>query len=372
MRKREEMQNAGSIERHYVRRTKTLMTTFTLAVCLTSLTCKDNGVSPPAPPTKPDTTSDNFTWTSYTLGDGNGSILYDVSLVNDTLGYAVGEIYLKDSTGQMDPLPYNFERWSGRAWAPTKVTVQTNHGPVTAPFYGVLAFGAGNISTVSGLPVLGDGIQWTQYNLYDMGILGSSDGYLMRVWGTDTSNSYFVSSMGAIVRKSGPGWAKIESYTTTTINDVWGIHDAMSDADTVYCAVTDPFQSTGQKILRITNGSTVDTIGWSPGRDLFTVWTCPGAPLYVGGGGLWKNINGTWQQIQLGSNSAVLCIRGNAPNDIFVVGTFGLLAHFNGTTWKVYTGVTGATLSRISVKGNTIAAVGTNNGTPVILLGKRE
>jgi hypothetical protein len=56
----------------------------------------------------------------------------------------------------------------------------------------------------------------------------------------------------------------------------------------------------------------------------------------------------------------------------FVVGTFGLIAHFNGSTWKVYTGVTGATLSRISVKGNTVAAVGTDNGIPIILVGKRQ
>lgn len=41
-----------------------------------------------------DTTSHDFTWQIYTLGDGTGSsCLYDVAIINDTLAYAVGEIY---------------------------------------------------------------------------------------------------------------------------------------------------------------------------------------------------------------------------------------------------------------------------------------
>ncbi|MGH2567306.1 MAG: hypothetical protein ACRDGA_03130 [Bacteroidota bacterium] len=38
---------------------------------------------------RPDTTSHNFAWQTFVLGDGN-SILYDVAIVNDTLAYAVG------------------------------------------------------------------------------------------------------------------------------------------------------------------------------------------------------------------------------------------------------------------------------------------
>ena len=41
-----------------------------------------------------DTTSHAFTWQSFTFGDGGGSCtLYDVAIINDTLAYAVGEIY---------------------------------------------------------------------------------------------------------------------------------------------------------------------------------------------------------------------------------------------------------------------------------------
>jgi hypothetical protein len=349
------------------------------AVCFSSMTCKDNGVSPPPPIAKPDTTSDNFTWTSYTLGDGNGSILYDVSLVNDTLGYAVGEIYLKDSTGQINPTPFNLATWDGLRWQLLRMMFplcdkdgnQLGSGPYSAN--GVFASTAAQmwsscdvslIEQVSG--VFEETCMPLAYGQRNLG----------RMWGNG-NDLYLVGTNGFIAHyngntSAGGFWSQVTSGTTAPINDILGTHDPTSGVDTIYCVATDPFQSAGQKILRITNGSTVDTIGWGPGRDLFTVWTCPGAPLYVGGGGLWKNVNGAWQQIDLGSNSAVLCIRGNASNDVFVVGTFGLLAHFNGNTWHTYTGITSATLSRVSVKGNTVAAVGEQNGLPFILIGKRQ
>ena len=40
-----------------------------------------------------DTTSHDFSWKTFTFGGGGGSVLNDVAIVNDTLAYAVGEIY---------------------------------------------------------------------------------------------------------------------------------------------------------------------------------------------------------------------------------------------------------------------------------------
>ena len=41
-----------------------------------------------------DTTSNSFSWTTYSLGNGGAtSSLYDVAIINDTLAYAVGEIH---------------------------------------------------------------------------------------------------------------------------------------------------------------------------------------------------------------------------------------------------------------------------------------
>jgi hypothetical protein len=63
-----------------------------------------------------DTTSHAFRWTSYVLGDGNSSLLNDVAIVNDTCVWAVGAIYIKDSTGQINPNAYNAAYWNGVKW----------------------------------------------------------------------------------------------------------------------------------------------------------------------------------------------------------------------------------------------------------------
>ncbi|MDI6804173.1 MAG: hypothetical protein QME58_10045, partial [Bacteroidota bacterium] len=54
-----------------------------------------------------DTTSHNFNFEVFYLGDGNSSVLYDVAVLSDTLAYAVGEIYKRDSAGNFETEPYN-------------------------------------------------------------------------------------------------------------------------------------------------------------------------------------------------------------------------------------------------------------------------
>ena len=57
-----------------------------------------------------DTTSHNFTYQTFEFGEpltGNSSRLYDVAIINENDIWAVGEIYVNDSLGQADPIPYN-------------------------------------------------------------------------------------------------------------------------------------------------------------------------------------------------------------------------------------------------------------------------
>ncbi|HET9130297.1 MAG TPA: hypothetical protein VFO86_05075, partial [Terriglobia bacterium] len=68
-----------------------------------------------------DTTSHDFTWKTFALGDGNSSHLNDIVIVNDTLIYAVGAIFLKDSTGAFQNDPYNLATWNGEGWRITPV-----------------------------------------------------------------------------------------------------------------------------------------------------------------------------------------------------------------------------------------------------------
>ena len=72
------------------------------------------GTSSPLQIRTMDTTSNNFIWQTFTFGGDAGScLLNDVAIINDNLIYAVGAIYLKDSTtGQNDWQPYNLAIWN--------------------------------------------------------------------------------------------------------------------------------------------------------------------------------------------------------------------------------------------------------------------
>ena len=75
----------------------------------TGTDCKDKPPIVP-PDDKPDTTSHNFTFTTYTFGGTGGSSYFkDVAIINDSDIWAVGEIYSDSSM-------YNAVHWNGKNW----------------------------------------------------------------------------------------------------------------------------------------------------------------------------------------------------------------------------------------------------------------
>lgn len=56
----------------------------------------------------------------------SSSNLEDVVIVNDTLAYAVGCIYLMDEPGAVDPLCYNFLIWNGRMWDVSREAISSS------------------------------------------------------------------------------------------------------------------------------------------------------------------------------------------------------------------------------------------------------
>ncbi|NUN71433.1 MAG: hypothetical protein HUU02_17180, partial [Bacteroidetes bacterium] len=153
-----------------------------------------------------DTTSHNYTFTFDTLGGAASSIFYDVAIINDTLAYAVGEIFLKDSTGKIDPFLYNFAQWNGREWKVGRITVSYRGNEIIERIYSIFAFSPSDIWLSNGVPIHGDGKKWNQYHLFDMGVLSSNDGIIQNMWGRSTGKMFFVGRAGTIVIYNGTGW----------------------------------------------------------------------------------------------------------------------------------------------------------------------
>ncbi len=332
-------------------------------------TCAD---LPPGPGTeKPDTTSHNFTWQTFTLGDGNSSVLYDVAVINDTLAYAVGAIYLQDSAGQFDPLPYNIAKWNGANWDLQRITVPYRGYLITPRLNAIFVVSASDIWLSSGVPIRGDGQQWRQYHLFDMGVLTQSDGSINKIWAGQW-DAYFVGNKGTIVRYNG-SWQKLSSGTRVTINDVWGVHNSLTGERLVLCAASNKFDPGERKILRIGQQNSVDTIAWSPQRRIHSIWFDRSSALYTAGGGVFvRKENQDWSEITEIPLIFTNRIRGVGENDVFVVGDFGLVAHFNGASWHVYADAPRALYHSLNYKRDLVIAVGERNAQAVILMGKRQ
>jgi hypothetical protein len=317
-----------------------------------------------------DTTSHNWSFQTFYLGGASTSILSEVAIINDNLAYAVGEVYVYGSTGGVEILPYNSAIWNGNDWELKRITVNYNGNYITPPLYGVNAYSSSNIWVSDGYPIHGDGQYWTEYPLYNMGILSWDDGSLGKIWIVDSLTNYYVGNKGTMVKFTNGTWLKMKSGTTLDIHDVYGTSSINGNKYIYYVASSYTSPDMG-RLFRI-NGTIIDSISTPAGPDLLTVWAEPNGSLYVGGGGLWKFNSRVWSYIPLASGEVVISVRGNASNDVFAVGTFGLIAHFNGVSWKMYDGVSGATFGSVSIKGNLMIAVGELNGVAVALVGKRN
>jgi hypothetical protein len=86
-----------------------------------------------------DTTSSNFTWQVDTIG-AQGSILYDVDVINDTLAYAVGLIMPSDPGERSNTIYWdNAAVWNGVKWTTMQIPSYYNGKKTFSTVYSVFA-----------------------------------------------------------------------------------------------------------------------------------------------------------------------------------------------------------------------------------------
>jgi len=315
-----------------------------------------------------DTTSHDFTFTTYTFGGQAGTCtLYDVAIIDENNIWAVGEIYLLDSLEQPDPHAYNAVHWDGNQWEIKRLKYYGSCSAVEyPPLKAIWAFSNNDMVITNG-----GSIGWFNGNTVtlDCGVNPLLTGSINKIWGTDSRDLYVVGNNGNIAHYQNGQWSKIESGTTTIINDIWGIINNQ-DKTILYCPVSSFFVPGDKKILKIT-ADKVDSVSWNRDIRLYSGWTSDENFLYVCGEGAYVNKFGNWSRINLpevGMNS----VRGNDINDISIAGDFGFVAHFNGVNWKTLSSFNDKGYSEVAVKGNIIAICGNYNGLGLIEIGKRN
>lgn len=215
-----------------------------------------------------DTTSHDFTFHIDTLGV-TSSVLYDVAIISENNVWAAGELYLNDSTGQLDPVLYNAAHWDGSRWEIKRISVLYRGSWIIPTLNAVLAFSATDIWFSSGVPIHGDGQNWTQYHLFDMGILTQNDGSINKIWASSSSDLWFVGNRGTIVHYSSGTWQRIESGTTVGLRDVTGFIDHPSEHTAIVAVGTSGADS---RILALSPVAAHDTLNWPSSESVSGVW----------------------------------------------------------------------------------------------------
>lgn len=356
--------------------TRYILITSLVVITMLGFNCKKNPVIPPMPPEGQDTTSHNWVFTIDTLGDGNGSGLNDVAIIstNPLLVYAVGDIEVKDSTGQFEPQPYGIVEWDSKKWKLNRIYDTNNN--IIPSIRGILSISSSDIWLTDGGIYGWDGASGKVSASYDrISLVGGEENgqSVNRLFGTSSNNLYGIGWKGMVTHFNGINWQKLESGVNEDIQDIWGYKNTsgqttiLSISSTVYYGGTENLLSiTGNTATKInTNGLSWSIRGlWFDNKGYYIV----GAEIYYK-----KSLQDSiWQIIRAAPSKNygyINAIRGNAWNDIVAVGAFGTLLHYNGSTWYNFTqqlNIPNCVFCSVSIKDNLVVAVGTLGGDRAI------
>jgi hypothetical protein len=309
-----------------------------------------------------DTTSHDFSWGETQLGDAGSSFLRDVAIINDTLAYACGAIYKRDSIGDVDPNAYNLMKWDGTAWNPIQIQFYTICGQTSKtpyPASSVHAFGGDEIWIAM------DGSQVARWN-------GSTQSATMclpvsflikKLWGENPNSVYAVGEGGNILHYASATWQKLETGTAVNLRDITG---GISGKPVWACGYSSDYS---QSALLAYDGQAWHTM-WTraggstpPLGDLVSSVAAVGRFLYLTSnlGAFRQSLAGTpVDAVRLLSLASFpYRIRGSSANNIFVVGDYTSIWHYNGMTWKLLnSGAPTRPLYGLAVSANLVIAVG--------------
>lgn len=313
-----------------------------------------------------DTTSNVFDWTFDTVG-AQGT-LYDVAIVNETTAIAVGDFFLRDSTGQLDPTWYNVAMWDGIRWSPLRLYYNNLIGPI----HSVFVVDDRNVW-------LDPWFRWDGQAFHQLSIDSMFYGvYIYRMWG-DATNLYAVGSNGFIARYNSGAWLKISSGTSLEIVNIWGSVNASTGIPEILCVANNLGVNLLTAIIKV-DRSAATLLSTAPiPYPLSTVWFVPKEHYYVAGSGLYEKqqlsdaswTNGVYDLTQY----YITSIRGNAANDVLAVGAYGEFLHYNGARWLSFRNVTALSsgvFGSVAVRGRLVIAVGSNGNQAIIVRGMRQ
>jgi len=301
-----------------------------------------------------DTTSHNFTFQSWTFGTIGNSVLYDVAIINENNIWAVGEIYVAD-TSINGYTKYNAVHWDGNNWELKRILYKGGFWTIRTIF----AFNEDDIWFSAF-------VKYDGQNFIELPIPSILTGWsINKLWGSSSSDLYAVGNNGNIAHYNGQSWSKIESGTDLNINDIWGISDGNGGFNKYLAAYN--------AMLKLDANKNLSRIEAESGMHIFSIWGYTNQLIYVVGGendALYKNYK--WEIINDPLVNTLYRIKGQNYNDVFGISSLGTILHFNGYNWGSINVPVENIFLKLDVKGNVISTVGWQGKKAVITIIRRN
>ena len=311
---------------------------------------------------------------------GSQGVIRDVWVFSKTDAWAVGEIYLNDSTGKPDiNVLYNAAHWDGTKWTLKRIPYNYQGQIVYSQLYCIYAFSTNDIW-------FGVGTHWNGSEYISISTNINFPGVPMKTWGTSSSNFYTAGLNGGIAHYNGSSWSLMTSNTTCELDDIYG-----TDANHIWA--TGCNEVIGQSVVLQYNGTNWSTLydSQKPFESypammfaFLSVWTYNSSFIYLAGGDLRRFTFGDsvaiGSTINTGMSYTIKSIRGVNQNDIFAVTEGGEAAHYNGVSWHNYLDVqafnpNGGRFSRVYPISNFVLIGGwyltAYNAMPIVIRGYR-
>lgn len=310
------------------------------------------------------------------------SYLWGVYVINDSLAYAVGGIYINDTL-------YNALEWDGKSWNPMQVqlVVPCNGVLIVPSLECVWGYDGGSTYFSDGGSVARyAGMKYTT----DCRMTALLSGAIYAMYGVNESDMFVAGENGTMIHYDGNGWLKENSSTSLHIKEVAGRKGSLYAVGISTLGdegiIIKYHNGTWHPHIRTLTGSTGYTKNGLFNRTLYGslegIWVDESDALYAVGGFAYRYKNERWEYLPgfpenevgtLPRNRGYLTdIDGNAHNDILVVGEYGTIRHFNGSTWTSIGGVdnfpdTETMWQGVSMKGRLCAVIGRRRGEAILL-----
>lgn len=302
-------------------------------------------------------------------------------MISETDIWVVGQFYKKSLIEGGNDSIFNAMHWNGIDWSFKIIPVVDASNTVDKDIYciyyvdkevWVMVSGGGYARRKNGV--------WTSKYVSGMGASNN------KIWGSSSSDLYFVGYNGNITHYDGTTFKKMTSGTTVELKDVYGTPDGnevwacgwnSDDGNSVILRKTD---NNWNKIVELISPDFNSPPYYS---NISTLWTNGSGEFLITGipDGIVRHSTSDVNKAktdQFSRKNFAYRIRGNADNNIFLAGDGGMIWHYNGKSWKYYQDLfqVDRRLYSISVEEKVVVAVGRYYrdilSNALVITGKRQ